>query len=130
MIKATDAVIRNAMRDQLKRDFARQVEYKTGEQFEFEYYFAKGLKRQWRSDIAFPSVRVALEIDGGLWIYGRHNRAAGALADMEKGNGYASLGWIVFHCPWEWLERKDKFDELLAQVVGAVINRGIERRRS
>jgi len=130
MLKATDAVIRNAIRDQIKRDFARQVECKTGEQCELEYYFARGLGRRWRSDIAFPAVRVAVEIDGGLWIYGRHNRAAGALADMEKGNGYASLGWIVFHCPWEWLEDNDKSEVLLAQVVGTVINRGIERRRS
>ena len=129
MTSATDAVIRNAVRDQLKRDFARSVEQQTGEQFELEYRFAKGLGRRWRSDIAFPSVRVAVEIDGGLWIYGRHNRASGALADMEKGNGYASLGWVVFHCPWEWLEKKDKADALMEQVVGAVVYRGVEVRR-
>ena len=55
MTSATDAVIRNAVRDHLKRDFARQVEYRTGEQFELEYPFARGLGRRWRSDIAFPT---------------------------------------------------------------------------
>jgi hypothetical protein len=72
---------------------------------------------------------VAVEIDGGLWIYGRHNRASGALADMEKGNAYAERGWIVFHTPWEWLEDPAAAANLMEQVVGAVINRGIERRR-
>ena len=129
MIKASDAVLRNAARDKLKLDFAREVERQTGEQFETEYRFAADAKRRWRADIAFPAARVAVEIDGGLWIYGRHNRASGALADMEKGNAYAERGWIVFHTPWEWLEDPAAAANLMEQVVGAVINRGIERRR-
>lgn len=124
MIKASDAVLRNAARDKLKLDFAREVERQTGEQFETEFRFAADAKRRWRADIAWPAARVAVEIDGGLWIYGRHNRGSGALADMEKDNAYATRGWLVFHTPWEWLEQSDKVKQLTAQVVQAVtINR-------
>lgn len=126
MIKATDAVIRNALRDQIKLSFAQAVERLTGETYETEYKFAVDAGRRWRADIAWPAVRVAVEIDGGLWIYGRHNRASGALADMEKGNAYATRGWLVFHAPWEWLEQSDKVEQLTAQVVQAVmINRRV-----
>jgi hypothetical protein len=51
--------------------------------------------RKWRFDYAWPSRKVALELEGGIWIRGRHNRAAGFLADMEKYNHAASLNWLV-----------------------------------
>lgn len=51
--------------------------------------------RQWRFDYAIPDLRIAIEIDGGIWINGRHNRASGYLGDMEKFNVAATLGWVV-----------------------------------
>lgn len=51
--------------------------------------------RRWRFDYALPEAKVAIEIDGGLWTYGRHNRAAGYIADMEKLNAATLLGWRV-----------------------------------
>lgn len=51
--------------------------------------------RLWRFDYAIPDLRIAIEIDGGVWINGRHNRASGYLGDMEKFNAAASLGWVV-----------------------------------
>lgn len=51
--------------------------------------------RKWRFDYAFPSIRIAIEIDGGIWINGRHNRASGYLGDMDKFNAAATLGWVV-----------------------------------
>ena len=51
--------------------------------------------RQWRFDYAIPDLRIAIEIDGGIWINGRHNRASGYLGDMEKFNAAATLGWVV-----------------------------------
>ena len=53
--------------------------------------------RKWRFDFAWPDKKFAVEIDGGLWINGRHNRGKGALADMEKRNAAQKLGWMVFH---------------------------------
>lgn len=51
--------------------------------------------RKWRFDYAIPSVKVAIEIDGGVWEYGRHNRPQGYINDMEKLNTAASMGWLV-----------------------------------
>lgn len=61
-------------------------------------------ERKWRFDVAWPEVKVALEIEGGAWRYGRHNRASTFLKDMEKYNEAASMGWLVLRCPWEWVE--------------------------
>ena len=52
-------------------------------------------ERRWRFDYAFPALKVAIEIDGAVWTLGRHNRPAGYLADMEKLNTAASMGWLV-----------------------------------
>lgn len=59
-----------------------------------EYRF-HGIRR-WRFDFAWPEAHVALEVEGGQWISGRHNRGTGAIADMEKYNTAASMGWLVF----------------------------------
>ncbi len=52
-------------------------------------------KRRWKFDFAFPKDRVAVEIEGGTWISGRHNRGSGFIKDMEKYNHAALLGWRV-----------------------------------
>lgn len=49
--------------------------------------------RKWRLDYAWPSHKVALEVEGGIWTQGRHTRGAGALGDMEKYNALAAAGW-------------------------------------
>ena len=51
--------------------------------------------RKWRFDYAIPELKVAIEIDGGVWDYGRHNRPQGYINDMEKLNTAASMGWLV-----------------------------------
>ena len=51
--------------------------------------------RMWRFDYALPSHRIAIEIDGGVWIEGRHNRPKGYIADLDKFNHAAALGWRV-----------------------------------
>jgi len=57
-----------------------------------EYRFCK---RRWRFDYAIPDKKIAIEIEGGVWISGRHNRASGFLKDMEKYNTATILGWRV-----------------------------------
>lgn len=117
---------RKTLRELLKQNLAAAVSKQTGAGYEFEYRFAAP-ERQWRSDIAFPAAKVAVEIDGGLWTYGRHNRAASMLADMEKGNGYSARGWLVFHCPWEWIDggRRDRSAQLIADIAAAIKARAV-----
>lgn len=51
--------------------------------------------RRWRFDWSWPDYRVALEIEGGAWVNGRHNRASGFIKDIEKYSEAAILGWCV-----------------------------------
>lgn len=54
--------------------------------------------RRFRFDFAWPSHRVALEVDGGVWTRGRHTRGKGFITDMTKSNLAVSKGWRVFRC--------------------------------
>lgn len=58
-----------------------------------EYRFAEG--RRWRFDFAWPGEKLAVEVEGGIFTSGRHTRGTGMLADMEKYNRAALLGWRV-----------------------------------
>jgi len=51
--------------------------------------------RRWRADYALPAAKVLIELEGGLYGNGRHNRAAGYLADIEKYNAASMLGYVV-----------------------------------
>jgi very-short-patch-repair endonuclease len=66
-----------------------------------EYVFAP--PRRWRFDFAWVKQRVAVEIEGGLWMRGRHTTAKGMLADMDKYNAAAALGWFVLRFAAEHL---------------------------
>ena len=71
-------------------------------------------ERRWRFDFAWPEKWVALEIEGGAWVRGRHNRAAGFVKDCEKYSVAAAEGWRVLRVTrqqiesgqaLEWVER-------------------------
>ena len=59
-----------------------------------EYRFFQG--RRWRFDFAWTKERVAVEIEGGIWIQGRHNRGASFEKDAEKYNQAVLSGWKLF----------------------------------
>ena len=56
----------------------------------------KGIEgRKFRFDCANPSEKIAIEIEGGLWITGRHNHPLGMIQDMEKYNLAVLEGWKI-----------------------------------
>lgn len=72
--------------------------------------------RRWRFDYAWPDYKMALEVEGGVWIRGRHNRASGFLKDMEKYNAAAVLGWRILRCVPDDLCHPDTI-EMLREVL-------------
>ena len=77
-----------------------------------EYRFAP--PRRWRFDWAWPDRKVAIEVQGGLFIQGRHSRGAALLKEHEKLNEAAAQGWrVLYAVPKElhslstlaWLQR-------------------------
>lgn len=75
-------------------------------------------ERRWRFDFAWPSKRVALEIEGGVWTGGRHVSGAGFTKDMEKYNYAAAMGWLIIRCQWRTLLH----DETRALLQAAMSN--------
>ena len=51
--------------------------------------------RKWRFDLSLPLQNLAIEVDGGGFVMGRHSRGAGMAADAEKFAEAAILGWTV-----------------------------------
>lgn len=51
--------------------------------------------RRWRFDMAWPAHKVAVEVEGGSWVSGRHSRGTGFEEDCIKYCEAALLGWIV-----------------------------------
>ena len=54
--------------------------------------------RRWRFDYAWPEHQLALEVEGGVWVGGRHTSGAGFIKDMEKYNEAACMGWRIIRC--------------------------------
>jgi very-short-patch-repair endonuclease len=61
--------------------------------FEQEYRFHG--ERKYRLDLAFPSRKIGIEINGGIWHGNAHSSPLMILRDMEKANLLTLLGWRV-----------------------------------
>lgn len=58
-----------------------------------EYLFHD--ERKWRFDFAFPSCKLAVEIDGR----GRHQTVGGVRNDCDKNNEALRMGWRIVRFP-------------------------------
>jgi very-short-patch-repair endonuclease len=75
--------------------------------------------RMWRFDFAFPSVKLAVEIDGR----GRHQSIKGVRDDCEKLNEAIRLGWRVMRFPATDKKRAFQWARLVKEVLCSKVKR-------
>jgi len=67
-------------------------------------------------DFAWPDKKIAVEIEGGVWGLGRHNRPKGFIADTEKYNAAAEMGWTVLRFTGTHIRDGRAIDQLAALI--------------
>ena len=88
---------------------------------EREYRPIKG--RRFRADFYWPHLKVAVEIEGGTWVKGRHVRGKGYEDDCKKYNLFAAQGILTLRYTTSMLKRNGlACIEQVKEVIG-------ERRR-
>ena len=65
--------------------------------------------RRFRFDFAFVQDKIAIEVEGGVWIGGRHTRGSGYVKDMEKYNLATIEGWRVLRFTPQQLKQKETY---------------------
>ena len=80
---------------------------------EREYRFHP--QRKWRFDFAWPKLKIAFEVDGGLKL-GRHTTPKGFKGDCEKCNEAMLLGWAVYRMTGEDVKNGEAI-KLLCRVL-------------
>lgn len=80
-----------------------EVEYKFHPtrkwRFDFAWSGFRALDGTWYTDFdSMADKKVALEVDGGIWIQGGHNRGAQIKATWEKENEAQCMGWRILKC--------------------------------
>jgi very-short-patch-repair endonuclease len=63
--------------------------------------------RKWRTDFAYPDIKLAIEVEGGSWSGGRHTTGTGFEKDCEKYNEAAILGWTVIRVTSKMINSED-----------------------
>lgn len=63
---------------------------------ELEYRFHP--IRRWRFDLCWKELFFAVEVDGGVYVQGRHTQGKGYEKDCEKLGEAMALGWDVYRC--------------------------------
>ena len=81
-----------------------------------EFIFHK--RRKWRFDLAWPDLLIAVEVEGGIWVGGRHVRGEGYEADCEKYNEAQLSGWMVLRFTPGMIKRGK---------AGAIIEKAVRR---
>jgi very-short-patch-repair endonuclease len=107
---------------ELELAFLYQLKVTSMPPCETEYRFADSIGRKWRFDCAWPELMVAVELEGGTWVRGRHTRGSGFEKDCEKYNWAARLGWTVYRFTTSMVDSGEAigFFEDALREIGAI----------
>lgn len=96
-------------KEKLEADFCNYLGTLLNAKVISEYKFFPS--RRWRIDfyITKGTVKIALEVEGGIWIKGRHITPEGFLKDMEKYNAISACGITLVRCVPDDCKVKTKY---------------------
>jgi len=72
-------------------------------------------ERDWRVDLALPTLKIAVEVDGRM-----HSKAAVHVRDCEKQNYLSADGWRVFRYPASRVNTRKRRLRIVEQLQRAV----------
>ena len=99
----------------LERTFDLLWQDLDGPELEADYIFHQA--RDWKIDRAHLSSRIAIEIDGGTWKGGRHNREPGYTNDCIKLFNAVLAGWQYFRLTGDMLKQHEKYLPFIKQMI-------------
>ncbi len=76
-------------------------------------------KRKWRFDFAWPDIKFAVEVEGGIYSGGRHTRGSGFEKDLEKYAEALMLDWRVLR-----LGAKQILSGEALEMIRFILNKG------
>ena len=82
--------------------FRREHRFHPERQWRFDFALGGTFMHdpQYQQDVVWEPEKIAVEVQGGTWIGGRHTSGAGYERDAEKFNEAAIIGWrILFVTP-------------------------------
>lgn len=85
----------------------------------FEREFRFHPTRKWRFDFKLTD-SLAVEVEGGLYVQGRHSRGQSFEKDLEKYGEAMKLGWDVYRCSPRMISQGvalETIEHLLARSV-------------
>lgn len=83
--------------------------------------------RQWKFDFAWPEYRVAVEIQGGMFVAGRHNRGGALAVESEKMRAACKQNWLVLPITTKEIT-KARLPDMVAEVLYVLDARGPQFR--
>lgn len=80
-------------------------------------------KRRWRFDFAWPAPQLAVEVEGGTWVGGRHSRGKGFERDCERQAEAMLAGWSLLRVT-EGMVRDGRAVRLIERALAALWGAG------
>jgi len=66
-----------------------------------------------RFDFAWPEIKLAVEVEGGTWIKGRHSRPVGFARDAKKYNRAVIAGWRIIRATSDMVASREAINDVV-----------------